>query len=371
MKRPLKVAHIVYSLEVGGLEKVATDIISHFDKEKINVSVFCIGKKGEYAKELEKHNIDVSLLNGRKYPLKNAFMLGQILKKGKFDVVHSHSGVDRDAVLGAMLAGVRIIVHTDHGRFYPDSKWSRINHKFFSRFRDKVITVSDELKSFMGNEVGVEQDKLTRIYNGVATNNLDIDVNKKKKELGISPDDKVIGIIARLAPVKDHKTLFLAFKKVREKISNVKLLVIGDGRQKDILMKQADDIGEQKNIIFLGAREDVPELLQIMEVACLSSTHEGHSITLTEAMAAAKPVVATDVGGNPELVIDNVTGILVPPQNPDEMADALLKLLDNEKLRKSMGEAGRKRIKEKFSIENTVKEYEKLYFDLAKGKGIL
>jgi len=370
MSKVLKVAHIVYSLRVGGLEKVATDIISHFDKEKINVSVFCVGKKGEYAKELEKHNIDVSLLNGCKYPLKNAFMLAQIFKKEKFDVVHSHSGVDRDAVL-AVLAGVHIIVHTDHGRFYPDSKWSRINHKFFSCFRDKVITVSDELKSFMSKEVGIKQDKLTRIYNGVDTNNNDIDVSKKKKELGISSDDKIIGIIARLAPVKDHNTLFLAFKKVREKISNVKLLVVGDGSLRKTLKKEAVDLGEKDNIIFLGIREDVPELLQVMDVVCLSSTHEGHSITLTEAMASGKPVVATDVGGNSELVINKVTGLLVPPRNPDRMAEAIIELLKDDEMRKLMGEKARKRVEENFNIRNTVRQYEDLYFDLAKQKGIV
>jgi glycosyltransferase involved in cell wall biosynthesis len=211
------------------------------------------------------------------------------------------------------------------------------------------------------------------IYNAVDVKDhaIKIDVQEKKRQLNISPDEKVIGIVARLVPVKNHRTLFAAFKKVRQACPKTRLLIVGEGPLDEDLRRFAAELGETENILFLGKRDDVRELLHIMDVVCLASLSEGLSLTLLEAMASARPAVATNVGGNPELVLDGLTGLLVPPRDPERMAEAIVALLRDDGRRRSMGEAGRRRVEEKFNIQNCVKEYEELYFTLARQKGVI
>ena len=371
---PLRVMHVVLQLTTGGLEKFLVDLIPRFDREKVQSTVCCIEERGNFADTLDKIGIKTYLVRKKELgEIKFYSELKKLYIKEGVNIVHSYSGVYRDAIISAKLAKIPINLHTDQGAFYPDTKKTRFNHWFFSHFRDRVIAVSDELRNFLIQDIRLNPAKTITIYNGVAVEDhaLRINVAEKKRQLNIQPDEKVIGIIARLAPVKDHKTLFTAFKKVRQAYPNMKLLVVGEGPLTDDLKRFAGELEEERNIIFLGKRNDVKELLHIMDIVCLSSVHEGLSLTLLEAMASGKPVVATNVGGNPELVADGVTGILVPPQDSDKMAEALIELLGNETKRKSMGEEARKRVNEKFHIKNTAREYENLYFTLARNKGII
>lgn len=371
MRNKLKVAHVLVDLGIGGMEKVVVDIIKRFDKKRIQSIVYCLEKKGEYAERLEACNIEVYQLQKKKFPFGYAFALAGLFKKRRINVVHSHSGIYRDATLAGLIARIPAIMHTDHGRFYPNSQWTKFNHWLFSHFRNKIITVSDELKKFVISEVKINPNKVVRIYNGVnmADFCLCIDIDEKKKRIKISPDEKVIGIVARLVSVKDHETLFFAFKEVKEKFGNVKLLVVGDGPLHERLRLHSESLGLNEDIIFLGNRGDVAELLYIMDVVCLSSLNEGHSITLIEAMASKKAVVATNVGGNPESIEDGVNGILVPPRNHKKMAEAIIKLLKNDELRQSMGMSAKQRIKKHFNIDKVAMQYENLYFELTKLKG--
>ncbi|MBF0217288.1 MAG: glycosyltransferase [Candidatus Omnitrophica bacterium] len=371
--RQIKVAHVINSLSVGGMEKVVSDIIKRYDKRRIFSTVYCAESEGEYAEGLKEQGIEVRLVNNNRYPLEFAFRLVGIFQREKIDVVHSYSGIYRDATLAGVLAGVKVLMHTDQGKFYPDTRWTRLNHRFFSLFRDKIIAVSDELKEFLSKEVGIDPEKITRIYNAVDVGDypVGIDAVKKKNEIGIKPEIMVIGMIARLVPVKDHLTLFKAFKEVKKTFHNVKLLVAGDGPLRGALEKAAIQMCGAGEIIFLGNRSDVSELLRIMDIVCLSSLSEGLSLVLAEAMASGVPIVATNVGGNAELVVDGSTGFLVPPGEVESMAEAILELLNGEAKRKEMGERGRERVVNDFNILNTVDSIERIYYDLADKKGIM
>ena len=371
----LRIMHVFFELTVGGMEKFAVDLITRFNRDKICPLICCLNKTGDLADKIKNFGIEVFLIKKRSRYQQLRFYreLTRCFKKENIDIVHTWSGVYRDGTLSARLANIPINIHTDQGKFYPDTKWMRYNHKLFSHFRDKVVVVSNELREFLIKDVKIDPEKIMTIYNAVNIEdyNIILDVNEKKKELGIAPDEQVIGIVARLIPVKDHKTLFLAFKQARERLPTLKLLVVGPGELERDLKNYAIKINEQTNIIFLGERNDVRELLHIMDVVCLSSLSEGLSLTLLEAMASGKPVVCTNVGGNPELVIDKETGYLVPPESPNIMAHTLVELLSDEGKMRLMGEAGRKRVGEKFNIQNTVKEYENLYFSLAAQKGLM
>jgi len=375
MSKVLKVMHVFNRLGVGGMEKVMADIIVRFDSAVITPVVCCITDKLFYGKQIEKNGIKVVIVSDedRRFLPRRIFALAKLFKDEKIDIVHSHSGVYRDAALAAMFAKIPVIVHTDHGKFYPDTKISRLNHYFFSLLRDRVIAVSDELKKFLIADVRINKSKVVRIYNAVDVFEYccDVDVAKKKRELKIDINTKVVGVVARLSPVKDHQTLFYAFKKVKEKHNDVKLVLVGSGSLENNLKKLSVELGLENSILFLGKRSDVKELLPVMDIVCLSSLSEGLSITLTEAMAAKRPVVATNVGGNSELVVDGVTGLLVKPRNSDEMAKAINRLLDDSQLRLSMGNEGQKRVEREFNIDKAVRRYEQLYVELAQQKGVM
>ncbi|MBD3245974.1 MAG: glycosyltransferase [Candidatus Omnitrophica bacterium] len=370
-ERKLRVAHVLVALGVGGMEKVVVDIIRRFDRARVRSSVYCVWKKGSLAEKLEKEGIPVEVVQSNGFPLNLAWQLARRFRQHRYDVVHSYSGVYRDAALAARAAGVPVIVHTDQGKFYPDSRWSRINHRICSVLRDQVTAVSDELKEFLVGEVGIPERKVIRIYNGVdprehASNGAR---DQTRQALGIGADTPVIGIVARLSEVKNHPLLFHAFSLVCKECPRALLLVVGDGKKRTSLESLAGKLGITDRVRFLGTRRDVKELLHCMDIVCLSSRSEGLSLTLAEAMASAKPVVATAVGGNTELIRDGIDGRLVSPEHEEEMADALRELLGEKEKREQMGRHARERIREEFNLETIVKEYENVYLKLSGNKG--
>lgn len=373
-RKPIRVMHILPFLDKdGGMEKVLVDGLLNTDSERVDSMVCCVMERGELADRLEQGGIPVRVLSKRSrwdisYPLR----LARLLKDQQVDVVHTYSGVYRDGCLAAHLANVPVNIHTDQGRFYPDNWKIRWTHRFMTRLRDQVISVSKELKDYLVNEVGLPPEKVTVIYNAVDTNakSSSRNTNALRYELGLSRDRLTIGIIARLVPVKDHGTLLKAAGRVLTAVPQARLLIVGDGPLRAELEALTKILRISDHVLFLGHRNDVPDLLALMDVVVLCSLHEGSSLTLLEAMAAGRAVVATAVGGNPELILDGVTGLLVPARSPEALADAVVTLLRDPALRASMGEAGRARVKKYFSIEAMVQSYENLYESLFKQKGL-
>jgi glycosyltransferase involved in cell wall biosynthesis len=193
------------------------------------------------------------------------------------------------------------------------------------------------------------------IFNGIDTNKF----KREVKEKAII-DRNIIGMISRLVPVKAHKTMINAMKLVTTTLADAELWIIGDGPLKEELTSfcVAEGLHQVK---FLGARRDVVAILQQLKVLVLSSIDEGMSITLLEAMASGVPVVATNVGGNPEIVVDGETGFLVEPESSELLAAKVIRLLADRKLAGYMGENGIRRVQEYFSIEKMTREYEKIY----------
>ena len=199
---------------------------------------------------------------------------------------------------------------------------------------------------------------MTQIYNGV-------DVEKYRQgngrdrirvEIGLAADIPLVGVVGRLDPIKDHPTLFRAFEAVRTVLPEACLLVVGDGPERKCLENQAGD-----GVIFLGNRSDAPEILRALDLFVLPSLNEGISNTILEAMATGIPVVATRVGGNPEIAEEERTGILVKPGDSQSMAEAIVRYLQYPDLRTRHGEAGRQSVLKRFSIQAMVRSYEAVY----------
>jgi glycosyltransferase involved in cell wall biosynthesis len=216
----------------------------------------------------------------------------------------------------------------------------------------------------------IASDKITVIHNGIDTKIYSkyVDRDVKRKELNLADSDRIIGNIARFFPNKDHACLLKAFKLVVEKIPSAKLLIAGDGPLRNELLELTEELALTSTVKFLGNRRDIPELLRIFDVFALSSIKEGLPITLLEAMASEVPTVATDVDGNPELVVHNQTGYIVPARDPNSLADKIITLLMDKEKAKRMGEMGRVRAEEEFSFEKMSAKYDVLYSSMLNGK---
>jgi glycosyltransferase involved in cell wall biosynthesis len=234
---------------------------------------------------------------------------------------------------------------------------------------DRVLSVSERLADRMARDVGFPRERIHTIRNG-----LDLaqwgagDRARTRAALGATADDVLVLAVGRLVPVKNHALLLSAFAQARKNVTRGRLLIAGDGSLKTELEARIRSLGMEGDVTMLGERRDIPDLLAACDVFVLSSDSEGMSNTIIEAMAAGRPVIATDVGGNPELVADGDTGLLVDRGNADAMASAMVALASDAALRERMGTAGRERACRDFGVTRMLQDYERMYLDVAAGR---
>ena len=373
MIKKIRVIHVVYSFATGGMEKGIATLVRNASEEFEHV-ILCLHSSGETERLLPQGTSVIELHKPEGNSLAFLWKLFQILRSLKPALVHARNWGATDSIIAARLAGIRTTIQGEHGWLIDDPEGLNARRLTIRRFLDSWIQeytcVSQHLKHWLC-EVTKVKKMVTQIYNGVDTRMYCPGElgGAIRTELGISEKTFVIGIVGRLDPIKNHPTLFRAFAEVRKFDPEVRLLIVGDGPERAHLEHLAGE-----GIIFLGNRLDIPEILQALDVFVLPSLNEGISNTILEAMAVEIPIVATRVGGNPELMEDGVTGILVPPGESEAIASALLTYLQNPNIRYTHGKCGRKRVIQLFSIEQMVKSYETVYKRVAlrqKGLAVL
>lgn len=374
MNIPLRVMQLVLSLVIGGTEKLVYDIVQRVDKSAVSPVICCLDSLGHFGEELQKKGYRIYVLN--RNPGIDWNLIGRlkaIIRKENIDVIHAHQYTPYFYGVMTLLYNrfdisfkTPKLVFTEHGRFYPDRKKIKrmLANPVLSLFTDEIVTISESTKSSLVKYENFPASRIKVVYNGIELNQFSQKINPftKKQSLGLSPDTNIIGIVARLDPIKNHAMLLQAFKQVLEQIPKTYLLIVGDGPEEPRLKTLAGSIGVVDKTVFLGARRDVSELLHIFDVFALSSFSEGTSVTLLEAMGASIPIVATRVGGNPEVVSDKESGYLVSNDNDQEMAKMLIKLLQDKDLRQKMGQVGQQRAYTMFSLDKMVNAYTNLYF---------
>jgi len=369
--KKVKVLHLVEDLKIGGLERVIADIAQGLDKKKFEVGVWCVARSGEVATELEEKGIEVKILGIFScYNPCRIVRIAWLLKKSKADIVHTHgyfaSVIGRTA---AKIAGVPILIHHMHSTYWEYRK----RHIFFERFlgllTQKVVCCSKAVENFVTGHLKVNPSKTIVVYNGVDEEEF-ISIKDKsalKTRLGIQSTDLVVGTVSSLYHHKGHRYLLQAVPLVLDAFPSTKFLIVGDGPLRKRLEDQAKDLNIAAHLIFTGRRKDIPDLLSVMDIFVLPSClREGLAISIIEAMASEKPVVATEIGGIPELVANEETGYLVPPRNPDALANAIVNLLKSPQRAKEMGRRGRTRFEERFTKRKMLSEVEYLYLNLMK-----
>jgi glycosyltransferase involved in cell wall biosynthesis len=307
----------------------------------------------------------------RFYNLVGIWQLGRLsllAKKNKVDIIHTY--FEKSEVMGwltARFSGIPIWITSRRDLGFKRKRiYDRI-FKFTAKDCKKYVANCYAVKDQVIQQGNLPSEKIEVIYNGIDFSGYQEALKDKslKVELGIVDGTPLVGLIANFNfEIKGHIYFLGAAKKILERIPNAKFVLVGGGPLRPRYEEVAQELRIEKNVYFLGERTDVQNIISNLDVSVLSSTSEGLSNVILESMAAGKPVIATNVGGSPEMVVNNVTGYLVPPADSNSMASAITTLLQDPDKAKAMGAAGKRLVEEKFTFEAMVKKYEKLYVSL-------
>ncbi len=380
-KKPL-IAHVLFRLGTGGLENGVVNLINTMPDDNYRHAVICMTDYTDFRNRIKKDAVQVYCLNkkpGQDFAV--YVRLWRLLREIKPDILHTRNLSALEAQLSGLLAGIKHRIHGEHGRDLDDVDGTNPRYVMLRRlFRPVVqryVPMSKDLENWLIKQINVPAQKITQVYNGVDLSRFKL---SDDKPIALLPPDfrskdlMLIGTVGRLDPVKDQITLVQAFihlLKLDPAAKNkVRLIVVGAGALQPQLQALSRDAGVDDLIWFAGERQDVADIMQTLDLFVLPSINEGISNTILEAMATALPVIATDVGGNPELVINDRTGYLVPKQDPAAMAAAFKHYLDNPALLAIHGQAGRARCVSTFSLNRMISDYVTIYDNLLGNKNL-
>ena len=357
--------HLIHQLGTGGAENGKINLVNNINQVSFQCAVCSMAGRGVQTGRVDQTKTAIFELNkkpGNDWLI--PYRLVKIFKKWKPDIVHTHSwGTLCEGIVGAKIAGVRRIVHGEHGTI-QQKKRNIIIQRLCWHLVDQVLAVSSAHRDKLAKTINFPSEKILTLMNGVDTTRFSANSFTKtelRESLQISGDSIVIGTVGRLVPVKNQKMLISAFAELLPSFPRLRLIIVGDGPLMGDLVRLTQLLDVGKNIQFLGRRSDVPQLLCAMDIFALTSDSEGMSNTILEAMSCSLPVVATETGGNPGLISNNITGKLVSVNSVDALTEALADLVKDRVKRAAFGRAGREMIEKKYSLAKMVSRYEKLY----------
>jgi sugar transferase (PEP-CTERM/EpsH1 system associated) len=371
-KRPPLIAHVIFSLDIGGLENGLINLINHMPNQSYRHAIICLNGYSDYSLGIRRNDVSIFALNkkeGKDIPI--YYRLWQLFRKLKPDIVHTRNLGTIDSAIPAFLAGIRFRIHAEHGWNMVDLHGTNRKYIILRRLCRPLIrhyiALSKDLETWLQQSIGVPGQHISQIYNGVDTGRF-CPSKDQRERLPLpgfeSSDNIVIGTIGRMSPIKDQLTLVRAFIELLKMVPTNKkprLAIIGDGPLREkakILLSEANALDKAW---LPGSRSDIPELLRAINIFVLPSLNEGISNTILEAMATGLPVVATNVGGNPELVVEGRTGFLIPPSNPNALAHKLKTYLEYPQIIRDHGKTGLTRIENKFSLKEMIRCYVAVY----------
>ena len=369
--RPL-IAHVMYRFDVGGLENGVVNLINHMPRGAYRHVVIALTEITDFRRRIVRDDVQFIALNKRPghalwmYP-----RLFRLFRELRPHIVHTRNLAALELAVPAWAAGVAFRIHGEHGRDVGDLDGSNKKFQWVRRlyrpFVTYYIALSHDLAHYLTDRVGVGRDKVCQIYNGVDAQRF-YPADRRQAMTGCPFDDPdlwLVGTVGRMQTVKNQTDLARAFIEVLRLVpalrKRLRLVMIGDGSLRQPVQALLEEAGCADLAWLPGERGDVPDVLRGLDCFVLPSLAEGVSNTILEAMACGLPVIATDVGGNSELVDDGSTGILVPPGNVPVLAAAIAGLAGDGKRAAAMGRAGRQRVEREFSLAAMVDQYRTLY----------
>jgi glycosyltransferase involved in cell wall biosynthesis len=376
-QKRLRVLHVT-ATTTGGVGLLILFLVRHLNPRAFELAVafgrgYLLDRQFDEA-GVRAYTLSTSRAVGIWSALKGTIEVYRILARERYDIVQSHTSVG--GVIGRLAgwaARTPVVVWTVHGLgAHPGHPaWKRLLLRtvegVLDWFTDHYVAVSEDLRD-QGVRAGIYRaKKVTVIPNGLQFDHLPsaFDPAAKRRALGVPADAPVIGTITRFEPQKANDVFLRAVERVLRRVPNLATLIAGDGPQRTELEALAAQLGIAERVTFLGWRDDAVELLGAMDAFCMSSRWEGCPMVLLEAMAMRCPVVATDIGGVREIVVSGETGLLVAPDDPAALAQALLRLIASPDERSRMGAAGRKRVERHFGADGMLDAYSRLYRELA------
>jgi glycosyltransferase involved in cell wall biosynthesis len=387
----IKIVRVIARLDIGGAPIHVVELGAGLNADRFeSLLVSGLENPGErslvdYVEQRGIHPLVIPEIVGEaNFGLRDLIAIAKlyrVLKREKPHIVDTHTAkagfVGR---IAARLAGVPVVIHTYHGhvwRGYYSSIKSRLlqlMEKGLALWTDQIITVSESVRQEIA-EYGIAPLAKIKVvplgFDLRAFFNCAERRGPFRKEIGVPPDVPLIGTIGRVVPIKNHRLFLDAAKLVLNAIPEARFVIVGDGLIRPDLESYARTLGIAARVVFAGWRRDLPNIYADLDVVVISSINEGTPISAIEAMAAERPVVATRVGGVPDIVLDGRTGALVPLGDATAMADAIVRLLRDPELARQMGETGRAFVSQNFTTERLAADMEKLYITLLANKGFV
>ena len=359
-------AHVVNEITPAGKEMGIVKLLSNLDNKKFDCSLI-VFQTTEQSRLVNVGNLPIILTSKKDgNDWQAPFKLCKIFKKSKFDIVHTHSwGTLIEGILGSKLARVPIIIHNEHGSF-PSKWYHKILQRFFWNLSNRVLSVSQELKQRISQTTHFPASRIDVILNGVKESNFFPSATLRKqfrRKFNFSQEDFLIGTIGRFSEVKNQSMLLRAASELIQKGDNIKIILVSSGKKKEDLRLLSTSLGISHFTHFLDIQMNVNMLLNGFDIFALTSFSEGCSNVIQEAMFCQKAIIATDVGGNPELIQDQYTGFLVESNNHEQLAQKLRLLKENPDLREKLGKRAQQTAQENFTLTRMIQAYEKLYED--------
>jgi sugar transferase (PEP-CTERM/EpsH1 system associated) len=380
MPRPIKILHVVHSLEVGGLENGLINLVNRLDPDRFWHTICCLKRAGRLAQRIERKGIEVLELglagNGFHFPV---LTLRRHFRRLAPDIVHTRGWGTVDAVFAAKLAGVPRIIHGEHGRDLDDAqgkKWKRNKvRRVVGYMVDRYVVVCEFFRDWLRKECRIPERKIAHIPNGVDTSKFSpangalcgkragqsASRNALRQQLGLPPDAILVGSVGRLDAVKDLRTLLSGFARIKGRFPSARLVMVGDGPLRQELFDFACELNLTHDVQWLGQRDDVPLLYRCFDLFVQTSVFEGMSNTVLEAMASGLPVIVTRTGGNEELVTTGENGVVIEVGAVEALAEAMANYLQDGSLRGTHGAGGRQRARERFDLSLMARRYAALY----------
>ena len=368
-----RILHLIPQLDPGGAENHLLALVRAFPRDRYQIDVAYLKTgRGSLTSAFEATGCRVFCLGTHSWFAPNALRrLCALLRKGRYDLLHTHlPRADIYGAVAARIAEVRRVISTKHSESFSVTSFDgKLIGRLTERGISHSIAISDHLRRFYLRErIVPSSERISTVHYGLNVQGFLGETNpceanrRVRAELGIGKDALVVGTLTRLVPEKPNSYLLRAFALLKPQVREAHLLIVGDGRQREELEALASQLGIGRSVTFAGFRRDVPNVMASLDIYVQNSIREAFGLVLLEAMAFAKPVVATKVGAIPEIVEHAVTGILVPERNSQALAAAILTLSGFPDGRRTMGEAGFARLIRHFSVwkmtELTVRLYE-------------
>jgi sugar transferase (PEP-CTERM/EpsH1 system associated) len=371
---PPLIVHVVFRFGIGGLENGIVNLINRMPPHRWRHAVVALTESSaEYAQRIDRADVRCLALGKKDGHLVRDYpRLYRLFKELSPAIVHTRNLAALEAVVPAWAAGVPVRIHGEHGWDMQDPAGKRRRYRHVRRlyrpFVSRYIALSRHLEDYLEQQVGIPSDRVEQIYNGVETERFRPSREGRSAIPGCpfaDPDLWLAGTVGRMEAIKDPLNLAHAFVRARKidpaAARHLRLVLVGDGALRVEVRQVLEQAGVLEHVWFAGERDDIPDIMRGLDCFVLPSLAEGVSNTMLEAMATGLPVVATQVGGNSELIESGMTGMLVPPANSDALARAMLGYYNDRSTARRHAKAAHRVVEDRFSLTRMVADYVNVY----------